>query len=377
MSLLSQTLVFITLSGAWTLAAAESPFAAELPAAAEAPIDVPITSPESSPPVVIPPEVATAVAELQSKDFAVRQQARNRLIALGAPAFKPLIAALDNVPGDTGIRILLIIEKIWLQTPESQADVLEQQLDDLSNTVTFFYWYHVKRMLGNHHRLREERAVRSLRRLNAVVQLDRDDNDRELRAKLDVDLSESKQRIVTVILPRSWKGTSADLWHIRRLSHTEIMQVFYVRGINLTEADRLTMRLGFSELGVSERAEIFIGVMGNAVSFDDRGGCPVTGVQPDSPAQIAGIQVGDRIMAVDGVEIKNFEDLVEQLKSKRGYQPIEMTVERFAGEEPSVITVIGLPWEVRSFPTPPPPPQAESLLEPPAIQRGRVRSFPN
>lgn len=376
--MLSQALVFVVLSGVWTLVAAESPLPAESPPAAEAaPIDEPETQAQPSPPVIIPPEVATAVADLQSKEFTVRQQAKKRLITMGVPAFKPLIEVWEKVPGDTGIHILLVLEQIWLQAPEPQADVLEQQLDDLSNSFDFFYQQYVRRMLNNHHRLREERATRSLRRLNAVIQFDRDDNDRELRARLDADPVQSGQRIANVILPRSWKGTSADLWHIRRLSHNPVMGVFYIRGINITDVDKLAMRRGFPGLDIHERSEIFIGVQGNAVAFDNNPGCPITGVQADSPAHIAGLQVNDRILTVDGEDINGFENLVEVLKSKHAYQAIEMLVERYGGQEPMLFTVIGLPWEVRSFPTPPPPPQAESLLNPPTFRRGRLQIYRN
>jgi hypothetical protein len=331
---------------------------------------------DSPPPIVIPSEIAKAVEELTSDEFSVRQQATNRLLALGPPAFEPLIVLLHQVSGEASQRILLVLEQIWLNTPLPQADELELRLDEISLSFSP-YQPAVKQILQHHYRLREARAASALRKLNAVVQLDKDENDRELRAKLDADLSESTPRIVTVILPRSWKGTPADIWHIRRLSHTEVLHVFYVRGISLSEADRLAMRMGFPELDLSERSEIFIGVVGNAVAFDNRGGCQISNIQADSPADIAGLQVGDRILTVDGVEIRGFEDLVEKLKSKRSYQPIEMSIERFAGEEPTLVTVIGLPWEVRRFPTPPPPPRAESLLDPPTFPRGRMRIYPN
>ncbi len=375
-------LVFVGLIATGTLLNAESPPSTEaVPAVPAVPAGEPKSEDtsaavDSPPPIVIPPEIAKAVEELTSDEFSVRQQATNRLLALGPPAFEPLIVLLHQVSGEASQRILLALEQIWLNTPLPQADDLELQLDEISLSFSP-YQPAVKRILQHHHRLREARATSALRKLNAVVQLRPDDNDRELRAKLDADLSESKQRIAIIILPRSWKGTPADIWHIRRLSHTEVLNVFYVRGISLSEADRQAMRMGFPELDVSERSEIFIGVEGNPVAFDNRSGCQVTGVQPESPAYIAGLQVGDRILTVDGVEIRGFEDLVEKLKSKRSYQPIEMSIERFAGEEPTMVTVIGLPWEVRRFPTPPPPPRAESLLDPPTFPRGRMQIYPN
>jgi len=328
------------------------------------------------PPVQIPPEIVSAVEELQSEEFAVRQRSFSRLVAMGASAFDPLIVLLHQLSGEASERLLLVLEQIWLQTPQPLADELERKLEEISLSFSP-HQAAVKRMLLSHFRLREERATRSLRRLNAVIQLEWDDNDRDLRAKLDADPIRSGQRIANVILPRSWKGTSADLWHIRRLSHTPAMGVFYVRSLELTDAEKLSIRLGFPGLDINERSEIFIGVVGNAVAFDNRPGCPITNIQADSPADIAGLQINDRILTVDGEEINGFEHLVEVLKSKHAYQAIEMLVERYAGQEPILVTVIGLPWEVRSFPTPPPPPEAESLLNPPTFRRGRFQIYRN
>ncbi len=368
--------------GAWSLSAAESQLSTEpaaasptvandgqAPGEAEAPVNAP-------PPVVIPPEIATAVDELNADEFSVRQQAEKRLIALGAPAFEPLLAVLEQSKSEAGRRILLILERIWLQTPQPLADELERQLDRLSFSLSPFQ-AEVDQMLQSHHRLREERASRKLRQLNAIIEKVVDENARDLLIKFGSMDHQPQERIASVIFPRSWKGTSEDLWHLRRLSHTDVLSVFVVRGNGITEEEKQAMRLGFPELSVSERSEVFIGVMGQPIAFDTRVGCSVTGVQPDSPASTAGIQVGDLIQKVDGVMIRSFEDLVEQLKSKRGYQPIEMTIEHSPAVDPTLITVIGLPWEVRRFPVPPPPPLAESLIDLPNFRRGRPRPLQN
>jgi len=44
----------------------------------------------------------------------------------------------------------------------------------------------------------------------------------------------------------------------------------------------------------------------------------VDGIAPNSPAEEAGIQIGDRIIAIDGVEIERVDKFVEYLKDKQG-----------------------------------------------------------
>ncbi len=53
----------------------------------------------------------------------------------------------------------------------------------------------------------------------------------------------------------------------------------------------------------------------------------VGGIQPDSPADSVGLQVGDRILSVDDVPIADWGDLVDAVRDRPG-QPIELVVER-------------------------------------------------
>ncbi len=320
--------------------------------------------------MAIPAEIQRAVADLSSGEFAQRQTAEKKLIALGPPAFEPLIASLESVPLDAGQRILQILEQIWVTAPLPQADPLERQLETLRLTLGP-YQPAVARILSAHHRLREQRAVKALRRLNAIIESVFDEDEMELLIQMGQPIpNEPPVRISQIILPRSWKGTEADLWHIQRLSHLGSLTVFVIENNGIDEVAQQRMRVGFPELVVMARAEVFIGVVGS--QFDSGQGCHVSSIQSGSPAEVAGLQAGDLILSVDGVKIGNFAELVNSLKTKRGYQPVELKVDRGYGYAPAYeegqknkplsITVIGIPWEARRFPTPPAPPVTESLI---------------
>ncbi len=311
-----------------------------------------------------------AVADLSSGEFAQRQTAEKELIELGTSAFEPLVASLEGVPPDAGQRILQILEQIWVTAPMPRADQLERQLDTLRVTLGP-YQPAVARILSAHHRLREQRAVKALRRLNAIIETALDEEELELLIQMGQPLpNEPPVRISQIILPRSWKGTEADLWHIQRLSHLGSLTVFVIENNGIDELAQQRMQIGFPELVVMARAEVFIGVVGS--QFDSGEGCHVSSIQAGSPAEVAGLQAGDLILSVDGDKIGNFAALVNSLKSKRGYQPVELKVDRGSGyapvyeegrkNKPLSITVIGIPWEARRFPTPPAPPLTESLI---------------
>ena len=323
--------------------------------------------------IAVSTEIKQAVAALTGTEFAQRQAAEKQLIAQGPAAFEPLIALLGTVPPEAGQRILLILEQIWIHAPEPQADTLERQLEDLRLTWGP-YQPAMDRLLSAHHRLREQRAVRALRRLNAIVE-EEDVEDLEFQIRPGPLFPNSPPRhIAQIILPRSWKGTGADLWHLQRLSHLKYLTVFVVEGNGITEFQKQQMQVGFPDLTVSMRAEVYLGVEGSP--FGNQRGCYVSKVIPGSPAETAGLELGDTIMSVDGMEIHSFLGLVEALKSKRAYQPIELKIDpgyqnrfpHYPFEEGGksnlhTLTAIGIPWEDRRFPTPPVPPLAESLPE--------------
>ena len=66
--------------------------------------------------------------------------------------------------------------------------------------------------------------------------------------------------------------------------------------------------------------------------------CPlfVGGVQKNSPAAHAGIQVGDRLVAIDGHPITDIHDAAQQITSNK---PLPVTVELIRDEKPFSVTV--------------------------------------
>ncbi len=51
-------------------------------------------------------------------------------------------------------------------------------------------------------------------------------------------------------------------------------------------------------------------------------------IKPGSPAEKAGVRVGDRIVAFDGQTIRNFEELLERMRERSPRQKVKLTLER-------------------------------------------------
>ena len=73
----------------------------------------------------------------------------------------------------------------------------------------------------------------------------------------------------------------------------------------------------------------------------DRKGAVVNRVLPDSPAADAGLEMGDRVIAVNGVTVKGVDDTIFRIGSSQPGSTIELELER-AGETITIKVKIGL-----------------------------------
>ncbi len=75
-------------------------------------------------------------------------------------------------------------------------------------------------------------------------------------------------------------------------------------------------------------------------AFQEEKGVRLTGVRPESPAEKAGLQEGDIIVKMGGIQVKNLHDLVFVLRSKRAGDKVDVVFER-NGEERRVTAILG------------------------------------
>ncbi|HEY8504547.1 MAG TPA: PDZ domain-containing protein [Gemmataceae bacterium] len=92
-------------------------------------------------------------------------------------------------------------------------------------------------------------------------------------------------------------------------------------------------------------------VIGVSVDADAEGpGVVVEGVQPDSPAQKAGLQKNDRIVSVNGIRIADLRDFLQLLKVVKD-QKVTLGVERPGAAQPVQVS-LSPRKEERAEPTP-------------------------
>lgn len=74
-------------------------------------------------------------------------------------------------------------------------------------------------------------------------------------------------------------------------------------------------------------------------AFQEGKGVRLSGVRPDSPAEKAGLQEGDIIVKMAGVQVTNLHDLVFVLRSKRAGDTVEVVFLRNGQEMQSITTL--------------------------------------
>lgn len=72
-----------------------------------------------------------------------------------------------------------------------------------------------------------------------------------------------------------------------------------------------------------------------------RGSAQITSVEPDAPADEAGLQQGDIIVAIDGQQLSNYNQLRTIIGNKRPGDTVELTVVNQDGEERTVTVELG------------------------------------
>lgn len=163
-------------------------------------------------------------------------------------------------------------------------------------------------------------------------------------------------RGLEVVLDSRWKGGSADLrllprlrnlrqvgFHglkvdeatiaiVGRLRSLETIQ-FY--GTGVSDDAVATLRTRFPNLEIDVRKGGKLGVGGQRMV----GPCQITQVLPGSAADRAGLQIGDVVLSMGGVAVKNFEGLTDFVGRYGPGESFEVEVERaVAGKVPQRFT---------------------------------------
>ena len=298
-------------------------------------------------------EIAELVAGLDADEFLARERAMDALIAAGEPAIEPVAeAALGSSP-EVSLRGVRILEELAMSEDVALGDLAVQSLDNISTSGNSVAANAALVTLESLAQQREERAIRELERLGAVVS----------RSQIQVNLQIINQ-IVNIEIGDNWQGEPDDLRHLRWLVQTRMITLAHpdvtdehlsyvgrMTGLQVLKINRASISgEGFAQLehlNNLRQLEVlyaplgddsidlildlpnvqYVRMIGNdfsregadrlrdnlrALTIDIRRGaflgvscttlegqCNISSVEPNSAAQRAGLQAGDRVISID------------------------------------------------------------------------------
>lgn len=277
-----------------------------------------------------PAEVAAWVAELDSREYRVRERATRQLMAAGAATLDPLLAAANGDRPEPAERAIWILQKISQMDDSPAALAALQrlvQLRDRPGIVT--------------------QAESEIARIT-VLACKRHLESRGAECTVQMEPIPSLGTYASVFhvrLGENWRGTAEDfrpLADLRYQRHVRlegaavddaIIKLFesspqlvwfqlWKTKVSVAAIDSLKERLPAAEVYLRNRALMGVGCENNAL------GARVRIVEPGSAADVAGVVAGDIITAINGQRIPDFDRLTANVAQHEPGQQIKIKVLR-------------------------------------------------
>ena len=287
-------------------------------------------------PVYTAEQIAGFVEDLGAREFAVREEAMQKLREAGRPAIPALVKGAQAGNLEVTLRAIRILESLYTTGSLEDYEAAETALEKLQQAEKLAVASRARNVLASMGEVREKRAIAAIEELGGIVKSDA----RQLG--FVPNNGGGLDAITTVIIKKNWKGGVEGLAHLEKLRFLQTLYV--VEGVippvataqleqNL-QKQRPTFR-------VQPRGGACLGVGGLGVE----GGCEISIVNPGSAAAKAGLRPGDLIVAFNNKrgeksgEPLDFDRLVALIKELDAGDKVPIMIRR-NGREQTVDVVL-------------------------------------
>ncbi|MFN0196296.1 MAG: PDZ domain-containing protein [Planctomycetaceae bacterium] len=321
--------LLVLLSGAWSMtyagdAPAQDAVDAVQPPANETENDDSVEATKPGEPEVPPIEPAILeswVIQLDSELFAEREEASRKLIEAGAQGVPLLLKAAPTAGNEAGVRIVLILEQIYLQGASDQTiDAAEGALEQLKSVKNPTIANRADLLLHANYDVRERRAIAEIVRLGGVVSYN---NLRNINPNAIGGVGVGLQ-IQHIVIGTKWKGGDEGLKHIKRLS--QLNAIYYIKGAKVSPEALAELQKAMPLTAIQMRSPAYLGIAGGP----HQRGCQIVAVTEESAAEQAGLFIGDVITHFEDKPVKDFDALIQEIAKKQPGDKVVMTVLRLA-----------------------------------------------
>ena len=292
---------------------------------AQVPNGQPVQEPADA---LLPAQIHSAILELDSSDFEIRERAVDRLFAMGLTSISPLEIAAQNGSPEVSVRAFDVLRRLYHQDDEPLSEAIENAFLRLKHVENLAVTGRAERAFESLGEIRQKRAVAKIEQLGGIVHLAEQNLERQIPGR---------SRIEYIMLGRYWTGGEAGLKFLERIDdiRDEGAQLYIIRGVEISDATLLDLKAELPNLHIQRRGPARLGVTSQA----REAACIIRSVEPGSSADRAGLKTGDQIVEIDGREINSFDELVEIVGEK---QPGDQVPIVFRRERERVETVAEL-----------------------------------
>jgi hypothetical protein len=282
-----------------------------------------------------PQQVQQWVADLNSGQFAVRQQASRKLRDAGLVAVSPLVAAADGRQSEVTRRAVDVLDSLCESDDEQVVEAAKNALEQLVHSTHRLPAHRASVVLRGQ-RLRQQRAalVEILRLGGTVTSAAVDDGELVVGQLLLGHKWEAGDdglrylvklgRIETLKLYGS-QFTDSGLEHLTKLAGVQLLKLYATQ---ITDDGQQRLQLALPGTLVDRRHGALLGVSG----VGDAKGCRLSTVRDGTAAHRAGLEVEDVITGVNGTPIPNLETLIATIAKRRPGDRVKITFLR--GDQP-------------------------------------------
>ena len=316
----------------------------------------PATPPASASPT--PEQVAAWVQQLDSDQFATREDATQRLISAGAVAVRPISASLNGGSPEAGMRALHVLRELALSGESNTEEAAREALQTVADGQAGSFARKAAATIAMLDLLRHQRAIVELERLGAKVTV----------ANTQIGLQPMFD-MQSVEIGEEWKGEEKDLrwlkWlgnadqivfrrvkinegvlaHLTALKKLKVLEIKYVPvgdaalehlkelkgvlavrlyGTSISKDGAEKLQAALANAKIDLRQGGFLGVGGQAHPK----GFVVTIVQGGSAAEKADLRVNDVISKYHEKPIADFEALTVEISKNRPGDTIRLEILR-------------------------------------------------
>ena len=286
------------------------------------------------------PDISATLAPLSAPEFSRRQQAVQSLRSLTetTEGIRALGQAIETHPDpETVRRVVDVLEIAYRDTDfrEPQAFEVSEILERASVSGRWYLAEAAREILDRLWKRRVEIAITELNRLKIPME-PRDPTllwqASERQSSMFAADPTSNQHL-KIYIDETWPADPKAFQLLQRLEGLAawsrigggLISLYKIDGNALTVEQTALLKGIFGDLRIQERGRVCLGILQESM-FESGQGVLIGRVEKGSSADLAGLKSGDMILALNGEELSDFEDLVKLLRQFKVGDTITMTV---------------------------------------------------